>query len=107
LRFHDLRHQAITELSEGNASDETIMSIAGHIDRRMMIHYSHVRKSARRARHSIGCAKREVGTPHNRAHNCRSTGQVQPRNLLKRMAGTTGLEPATSAVTAKQPVVTN
>jgi hypothetical protein len=27
LRFHDLRHQAITELSEGQASDETIMSI--------------------------------------------------------------------------------
>jgi integrase len=49
LRFHDLRHHAITELSEGQASDETIMSIAGHIDRRMMSHYSHVRKGARRA----------------------------------------------------------
>jgi integrase len=49
LRFHDLRHQAITELSEGGASDETIMSIAGHIDRRMMSHYSHIRKQARRA----------------------------------------------------------
>jgi len=49
LRFHDLRHHAITELSEGGASDETIMSIAGHIDRRMMSHYSHIRKQARRA----------------------------------------------------------
>jgi integrase len=49
LRFHDLRHQAITELSEGQASDETIMAIAGHVDRRMMSHYSHVRKEARRA----------------------------------------------------------
>jgi integrase len=29
LRFHDLRHQTITELSGGQASDETIMSIAG------------------------------------------------------------------------------
>jgi integrase len=48
LRFHDLRHQAITELSEGQASDETIMSIAGHIDRKMMSHYSHVRRQARR-----------------------------------------------------------
>ena len=48
LRFHDLRHQAITELSEGQASDETVMSIAGHIDRRMMSHYSHIRKQARR-----------------------------------------------------------
>ena len=49
LRFHDLRHQSITELSEGQASDETIMSIAGHIDRRMMSLYSHARKKARRA----------------------------------------------------------
>jgi integrase-like protein len=49
LRFHDLRHQAITELSEGQASDETIMSIAGHVSRRMMSGYSHIRKGARRA----------------------------------------------------------
>jgi ribosomal protein L32 len=49
LRFHDLRHQAITELSEGQASDETIMAIAGHVDRRMMSHYSHIRRRARRA----------------------------------------------------------
>ena len=49
LRFHDLRHQAITELAEGGASDETVMSIAGHIDRRMMSRYSHIRKQARRA----------------------------------------------------------
>ena len=49
LRFHDLRHQAITELAEGGNSDETVMSIAGHIDRRMMSHYSHIRKQARRA----------------------------------------------------------
>ena len=40
LRFHDLRHRAISELAEGGASDETVMSIAGHIDRRMMSHYS-------------------------------------------------------------------
>jgi len=49
LRFHDLRHQAITELAEGGASDETVMSISGHIDRRMMSHYSHIRKNAKRA----------------------------------------------------------
>src|SRR5205085_857934 len=33
LRFHDLRHHAITELSESQASDQTIMSIAGHVSR--------------------------------------------------------------------------
>jgi hypothetical protein len=40
LRFHDLRHHAITELSEGQASDQTIMSIAGHISPRMLRLYS-------------------------------------------------------------------
>jgi integrase len=29
FRFHDLRHQAITELAESKASDQTILSIAG------------------------------------------------------------------------------
>jgi hypothetical protein len=61
LRFHDLRHQAITELSEGQASDETIMSIAGHVDRRMMSHYSHVRKQARRAALDRLCEKTASG----------------------------------------------
>lgn len=31
LRFHDLRHHAITELAESQASDSTVMSIAGHV----------------------------------------------------------------------------
>ena len=48
LRFHDLRHHAITELSEGQASDQTIMSIAGHVSLKMLAHYSHVRLDAKR-----------------------------------------------------------
>jgi integrase len=48
FRFHDLRHQAITEMAEGGASDATIMAVAGHIDRAMMEHYSHVRMAAKR-----------------------------------------------------------
>ncbi|HEX3968282.1 MAG TPA: tyrosine-type recombinase/integrase [Edaphobacter sp.] len=46
FRFHDLRHQAITELAESKASDSTIMSIAGHVSRKMLAHYSHVRLDA-------------------------------------------------------------
>src|SRR5881396_1886534 len=45
LRFHDLRHQAITELGE---SGQTIMSIAGHVSRRMLDLYSHIRLQAKR-----------------------------------------------------------
>jgi len=48
LRFHDLRHHAITELAESLASDQTIMSLAGHVSPRMLAHYSHVRLDAKR-----------------------------------------------------------
>jgi integrase len=48
LRFHDLRHCAITSLAESGASDQTIMAIAGHLDRQMMEHYSHIRMAAKR-----------------------------------------------------------
>ena len=48
LRFHDLRHHAITELAESLASDQTIMAIAGHVSREMLEHYSHVRLEAKR-----------------------------------------------------------
>jgi len=48
LRFHDLRHLAITKLAESEASDSTIMSIAGHLNRAMLEHYSHIRAQAKR-----------------------------------------------------------
>ena len=48
LRFHDLRHHAITELAESQASDQTTMSIAGHVSPKMLAHYSHVRLEAKR-----------------------------------------------------------
>jgi len=48
LRFHDLRHHAITELAELDLSDQTIMSIAGHVSREMLNHYSHIRLAAKR-----------------------------------------------------------
>ena len=46
LRFHDLRHHAVTELAESQASDQTIMAIAGHVSPKMLKHYSHVRIEA-------------------------------------------------------------
>ena len=48
LRFHDLRHHAITELAESQASERTIMAIAGHVSPKMLDHYSHVRIQAKR-----------------------------------------------------------
>jgi integrase len=48
LRFHDLRHHAITELAESQTSDQTIMSIAGHVSPKMLAAYSHIRMDAKR-----------------------------------------------------------
>jgi integrase len=48
FRFHDLRHQCITELAERGTSDAVLMSLAGHLSREMMEHYSHVRMAAKR-----------------------------------------------------------
>lgn len=48
LRFHDLRHHAITELAESGESEQTILAIGGHVDRRMLEQYSHIRMEAKR-----------------------------------------------------------
>ena len=49
LRPHDLRHHAITKLAESSeASEQTLMSIAGHVSREMLEHYSHIRIQAKR-----------------------------------------------------------
>jgi integrase len=47
-RFHDLRHQAIAELAESQASDATIKAIAGHVSQQMLEHYSHIRLELKR-----------------------------------------------------------
>ena len=47
-RFHDLRHTAITNLCESGASEETIMAIAGHVSRKMLSHYAHIRTETKR-----------------------------------------------------------
>jgi integrase len=48
LRFHDLRHTCITKLAESQASEQTLMAIAGHVSRKMIEHYSHIRMAAKR-----------------------------------------------------------
>jgi len=49
LRPHDLRHTAITKLAESpDASEQTVMSIAGHVSVEMLRHYSHIRQEAKR-----------------------------------------------------------
>jgi integrase len=49
IRFHGLRHTCITKLAESQASEHTLMAIAGHVSRKMIEHYSHIRMEAKRA----------------------------------------------------------
>jgi integrase len=49
-RWHDLRHSFITRLAENSTvSEQTIMSLAGHVSRAMLQRYSHIRNQAKRA----------------------------------------------------------
>ena len=47
-RWHDLRHSFVSRMAESQASDATIMSLAGHLSRKMMERYSHTRNEAKR-----------------------------------------------------------
>ena len=106
LRFHDLRHHAITELAESQVSDQTIMAIAGHVSQKMLARYSHVRSEARRqavmtlsAKPSAGTlqvSKRE-GYDTNHDTNQNAMGVPAPE-VIENMVGTRRLELLTSTV---------
>jgi integrase len=106
LRFHDLRHHAITELAESQVSDQTIMAIAGHVSQKMLARYSHVRSEARRQAVSALSAKgivsrRNVGriAGYDTNNDTRSAKQdVPPPEVIEKMVGPCGLEPQTSTV---------
>jgi integrase len=55
-RWHDLRHSFVSRIAESQASDATIMSLAGHLSRKMMERYSHTRNAAKR--HAIAILDR-------------------------------------------------
>jgi integrase len=46
VRFHDLRHTAVTTMAEKGLAEQTIMAQVGHISPQMMKTYSHVRRLA-------------------------------------------------------------
>ena len=80
LRFHDLRHHAITELAESQASEHTIMAIAGHISPKMLAHYSHVRLEAkRRALDALACGNTETGHATRQDTNTSPTTVPHPQ----------------------------
>lgn len=78
FRFHDLRHCAITQLAENGASDSTIMAIAGHVSRRMLERYSHVRMEAKRtALEALAVSTKTAGYDTN--HDTNQTAETTYR----------------------------
>jgi integrase len=47
-RIHDLRHHFISALAQTQTPDAIIQAISGHLSRKMLEHYSHVRLAAKR-----------------------------------------------------------
>ena len=106
LRFHDLRHHAITELAESQTSDSTIMAIAGHVSQKMLAHYSHVRLQAKRTALDALSMKRPprampksetTGHVTNHVTN-QEKGPEQVAQVLEKMVELVGIEPTTSSL---------
>ena len=46
--IHDLRHHFISALAQKQTPDANIQALSGHMSRKMLEHYSHVRLEAKR-----------------------------------------------------------
>jgi integrase len=102
FRFHDCRHHAITELAESQSSDATIMALAGHVSRKMLEHYSHVRQEAKRDAVNVLSAKRP-SKPTIRGYDTKNDTNTPlleqvPPYVIEEVVGTRRLELLTSTV---------
>lgn len=73
-RWHDLRHTFVSRLAESSSiSEQTIRSLAGHVSRQMLEHYSHIRSQAKQS--AIRCLEDQASAPvleeagHKIGHN--------------------------------------
>jgi integrase len=94
-RFHDLRHTFISRLAESQASDSTVMALAGHVSRAMMERYSHIRMEAKRvAVDDLSGTDFEPRVAQNWAQFFISDNSEES-NSLRMKVSRAGLEPAT------------
>ncbi|HEX5735718.1 MAG TPA: tyrosine-type recombinase/integrase [Blastocatellia bacterium] len=104
LRFHDLRHTAITELAESGASEQIIMAIAGHVSRSMLERYSHVRLEAKREALEVISGKKSESYGTNYATNyveAEPNFDVSSFLPIREGIGACGFEPQTPTVSMK------
>src|SRR5271157_4428427 len=110
LRFHDLRHHAITELAESQASDGTIMAIAGHVSPKMLQHYSHIRIQAKRtALDSISTRRADSVNLEGLAGGYDTNNDTKPRSeadgfaqVVEKMVDLSGIEPLASSLRTRR-----
>ena len=82
-RWHDNRHTFITDLAEsGEASDETIRDMAGHVSKQMLKHYSHIRMEAKRRAVDALLAKKPAAEPPNPAFPNASAKEIAKVEVL-------------------------
>jgi hypothetical protein len=86
-RWHDNRHNLITDLAESGAGDQTIMDIDEHVSKQMLKHYSHIRMEAKRSALESIVTVRPVteesgrdtgqaeGYPHESPHGLQNVGK--------------------------------
>ena len=106
FRFHDLRHQAITELAESKASEQTIMAIVGHVSKKMLQHYAHVRLEAKRNALDVLTMKPELrgdlrGTTRGYDTNTLKEVEGKPQ-VVDFMVELSGIEPLASSLRTRR-----
>jgi hypothetical protein len=92
-------------LSESQASDQTIMSIAGHVSKRMLEHYSRIRTDAKRtALAAIAPGSKQtifwVGV-HQNVHQLEEIVSDASAKQLNWLVDVTGIEPVTPCLQSK------
>jgi integrase len=82
-RWHDNRHTFITDLAEsGEASDETIRDLAGHVSKQMLKHYSHIRVEAKRRAVDALLVKKPAAEEQTRVFSNGSAKEVAKVGVL-------------------------
>jgi integrase len=110
LRFHDLRHHSITELAESQASDATVMSIAGHVSSKMLQHYSHIRMAAKRDAVDSISTKRQVSSDlsatmegyDTNSDTAKVSTRAEPWQVFDSLVDLSGIEPLTSSLRTRR-----
>jgi integrase len=91
-RWHDLRHTFVSRLAESaTISEQTIRSLAGHVSRQMLEHYSHIRSQAKQA--AIRCLEEQAASPvleedgHRFGHKPETPSEQEEAKSLKTVGG--------------------